>query len=41
VTDGDPLQYLTRVERMFIEGVEVDPRENKHDRLYQEFRGRR
>jgi len=41
VTDGDPLQYLTRVERMFIEGVEVDPRENKHDRLFGQFRGRR
>jgi len=37
VTDGDPLQALTRIERMFIGGVEVDPRDNKHDRLYREY----
>ena len=37
VTDGDPLQALTKIERMFIGGVEVDPRDNKHDRLYREF----
>lgn len=37
VTDGDPLQYLTRIERMWIGGVEVDPRDNKHDRLYREY----
>jgi imidazolonepropionase-like amidohydrolase len=41
VTDGDPLQALTRIERMFIGGVEVDPRDNKHDRLYREFVDRR
>ncbi len=41
VTDGDPLQMLTRIERMFIGGVEVDPRDNKHDRLYREFVNRR
>jgi imidazolonepropionase-like amidohydrolase len=41
VTDGDPLQALTRIERMFIGGVEVDPRDNKHDRLYREFVERR
>lgn len=40
VTDGDPLQFLTRINRMFIGGVEVDPRDNKHDRLYREFVGR-
>ena len=37
ITDGDPLQALTRIERMFIGGVEVDPRDNKHDRLYREY----
>jgi imidazolonepropionase-like amidohydrolase len=37
VTDGDPLQALTWIDRMFIGGVEVDPRDNKHDRLYREF----
>jgi len=37
VTDGDPLQALTAIERMFIGGVEVDPRDNKHDQLYREF----
>jgi imidazolonepropionase-like amidohydrolase len=37
ITDGDPLQVLTKIERMFISGVEVDPRDNKHDRLYREF----
>ena len=40
VTDGDPLQMLTTIERMFIGGVEVDPRDNKHDRLYRGFVGR-
>ena len=37
ITDGSPLQALTWIERMFINGVEVDPRDNKHDRLYREF----
>lgn len=37
LTDGNPLQVLTKIERMFISGVEVDPRDNKHDRLYREF----
>ncbi len=41
VTDGDPLQALTWIDRMFIGGVEVDPRDNKHDRLYREFVDRR
>lgn len=41
VTDGDPLQMLTKVDRMFIGGVEVDPRDNKHDQLYREFINRR
>jgi imidazolonepropionase-like amidohydrolase len=41
VTDGDPLQALTWIDRMFIGGVEVEPRDNKHDRLYREFVDRR
>jgi imidazolonepropionase-like amidohydrolase len=41
VTDGSPLQMLTTVERMFVGGVEVDPSDNKHTRLYEEFRTRR
>lgn len=41
VTDGDPLQVLTSIRRMFVGGVEVDPRDNKHDRLYREFVNRR
>ncbi len=41
LTDGDPLQMLTRIERMFVGGVEVDPRDNKHDRLYREFVNRK
>jgi imidazolonepropionase-like amidohydrolase len=41
VTDGDPLQMLTNVEMMWVGGTRVDPRDNKHDRLYEQFRGRR
>ncbi len=41
VTDGDPLQALTWIDRMFIGGVEVDPRDNKHDDLYRKFIDRR
>ena len=40
VTDGSPLQSLTRIERMWVGGLEVDPRANKHDRLWEAFRGR-
>lgn len=41
VTDGSPLQMLTSIEHMFVGGVEVDPADNKHTRLYEEFRARR
>jgi imidazolonepropionase-like amidohydrolase len=41
VTDGSPLQMLTTIERMFVGGVEVDPADNKHTRLYEAFRTRR
>jgi len=36
VTDGDPLQIVTTVERAFIGGVEVSL-ESKHTRLYEQF----
>ncbi len=39
VTDGDPLQIVTQVERAFIRGVEVSL-ESKHTRLYDAFRNR-
>jgi len=40
VTDGDPLELLTRTERMWVGGREVDPMANKHTELYERFRGR-
>lgn len=40
VTDGDPLEMLTKVERMWVGGVEVDPRDNKHERLFNKFKNR-
>jgi imidazolonepropionase-like amidohydrolase len=39
VTDGDPLQIVTNVERAFIGGAEVSL-ESKHTRLYKEFKDR-
>ena len=39
VTDGDPLQIVTQVERVFIDGVEVSV-ESKHTRLWKQFRNR-
>jgi len=40
VTDGDPLQIVTNVERAFIDGAEVSLADNKHTRLYERFRDR-
>jgi imidazolonepropionase-like amidohydrolase len=40
VTDGDPLQILTNVESMWVGGKRVDPKDNKHQRLYEQFRNR-
>ncbi|MFB3111427.1 MAG: amidohydrolase family protein [Gemmatimonadales bacterium] len=40
VTDGDPLQILANVEMMWVGGEEVDPKDNKHQRLFEQFRGR-
>ncbi len=39
VTDGDPLQIVTNVERVYIGGSEV-PLESKHTRLYEQFKDR-
>ena len=39
VTDGDPLQIVTQVERMFIGGTEVSL-ESRHTRLWKQFRSR-
>jgi imidazolonepropionase-like amidohydrolase len=41
VTDGDPLQPLTRIETIFIAGHPVDPADNDHERMYRMFRERR
>jgi len=34
VTDGDPLEIMTRIERVWVGGVEVDLSENPQYRLY-------
>ncbi|NIP56945.1 MAG: amidohydrolase family protein [Gemmatimonadetes bacterium] len=39
VTDGDPLEITTRVVHLFIQGRKTDL-ENKHRRLYEEYRAR-
>lgn len=39
VTDGDPLEFRTRLKHMFINGHPVDLM-NKHQRLYEKFRDR-
>ncbi len=40
VTDGDPLQIVTNVERVFVNGREM-PVTSRHTRLWEEFRARR
>lgn len=40
LTDGHPLQPLTRIETMFIGGYEVDPGDNDHHRAWLKFRDR-
>jgi imidazolonepropionase-like amidohydrolase len=39
ITDGDPLQILAHVDRMFIGGEEM-PLVSKHTRLYEQFKDR-
>jgi imidazolonepropionase-like amidohydrolase len=40
ITDGDPLEIRTHVEREFIDGREVDLEDNKHERLYRRYAAR-
>jgi len=40
ITDGDPLEIRTQVEREFIDGREVDLKNNKHERLYRRYAAR-
>ncbi len=37
VVDGDPLEIRGRVETVFIDGREVDPDDNRHQRLYERY----
>jgi imidazolonepropionase-like amidohydrolase len=41
LADGDILQITTRVERLWIAGEEVEPGDNKHRKLYEQFMDRR
>jgi imidazolonepropionase-like amidohydrolase len=40
LADGDLLEVRTTVERLFVDGREVDPRKNRHDRLYERYAAR-
>ncbi len=40
VTDGDPLEILTRIEGAWLEGVEIDPSRDRQRRLYQRYNNR-
>jgi imidazolonepropionase-like amidohydrolase len=40
ITDGDPLQAVTNVQYMFINGQPVDVDDNKHTRLYRQYQQR-
>ena len=40
VTDGDPLEIMTRIERVWIRGVEVDLSEDPQYRLYEKYDNR-
>jgi len=40
VTDGDPLEIRTHVERVFVDGRPINPLENRHHRLYERYRSR-
>ncbi|ANM31985.1 hypothetical protein ABI59_00335 [Acidobacteria bacterium Mor1] len=37
LSDGDPLEITTSIERMFIDGREADLPGNKHERLYRRY----
>ena len=40
VSAGDPLDLATGIEHLVIDGRLVDPRDNKHDRLYERYGSR-
>jgi imidazolonepropionase-like amidohydrolase len=40
VTDGDPLEIRTNVERIFIDGREADIHDNRHEQLYRRYAAR-
>ena len=40
LTDGDPLEIRTRIERVWIGGVEVDLADNPQYRLYEKYDNR-
>ena len=40
ITDGDPLQAVTNVRYMFIDGEPIDVDDNKHTRLYRQYQQR-
>ncbi len=40
ITDGDPLQAVSNVRYMFIDGQPVDVDDNKHTRLYRHYQQR-
>jgi imidazolonepropionase-like amidohydrolase len=40
VTDGDPLEITTRIERVFVLGQEIDPARDRQKRLYERYRAR-
>ena len=40
VSNGDPLETTTQIQHVVIAGVPLDPKENKHDRLYERYSGR-
>ena len=40
VTDGDPLEILTRVESAWLEGVEIDPSHDRQRQLYRQYSNR-
>jgi imidazolonepropionase-like amidohydrolase len=40
VVDGDPLEIRSSIEAVYIDGRAIDPRDNKHHRLYRRYAGR-
>lgn len=40
VTDGDPLEPMTSIERVWIDGAEYDLGRNRHHQLYERYKGR-